>query len=137
MSDEDYCAEIEKIMISSLKTDFEIFVRQNQQIHEITRKYLKFIEHRDNTLKKIELQNNILNLYNQNQQTYQNKLVYNDVRKDIVEILHDLGNLHEDLNFFHNKLLNMNPNFEIYKKVEDYKNDIRRFEIRLKELENN
>ena len=137
MDDDDYCSEIEKIMLSGLKIDYEIYVRQNQQIHETTRKYLKYIEHRDEIVKKIELQNNILNLYGENQQAFKNKLVYHNLRKDIMEIINDLSNLYEDLSFVSNKLLDMSPNFEIYKKIEDYKNDIRRFEIRLKELQNN
>jgi len=137
MSDDDYCSEIEKIMISGLKTDYEIFISQNQQIHETTRKYLKYLEHRDEIVKKIELQNKILNLYGENQQAFKNKLVYHDLRKEILEVINDISNLYEDLSFVSNKLLIMEPNFEIYQKIENYKNDIRRFEIRLKELQNN
>lgn len=128
--------DFEISILKGIKKDYENYIRENKQIHSDTKSYLKYLEHREKAVKEIKQINEQIDLFNNTEINYKNRLINFQIRDFLFSKVERTRDLEEDIRFIDSKIKTLKYELNIYKMYENYINEIHRLEIRISEIEN-
>jgi hypothetical protein len=122
-------------ILSGIKKDYEDYISENKQIYENTKIYFRYINHRNKLSRKTLEYKRIIEDYNSNDNNYPLKLVNYKFVDTANHACLKGAELEEDIRFIENKMKSLKYDIEIYKKVDQYINEVYRLNQRVIELE--
>jgi hypothetical protein len=122
-------------ILKGIKKDYEQYTIDNNKIYKDTLTYIKYIEYKQKSIKKIKSIFEHIDVYNRIEDNYKNKGINYQLRDFMLQQTEKVRNLEEEIKFVDSQIVSLKYDFNIYKMVENYKNEIHRLGKRISELE--
>ncbi len=128
--------EFELNFIKKIKADYEKYIANNESIYKSTIQYMKYLNYRNKITKRMEHIELKIQDFHNDSNNYKNRLVVHKIRDSIEKLSAEAMDLNDDLDFINQKLVLMDNDLIIFKRVEDFKNEIHRLNIKINFIEN-
>jgi hypothetical protein len=122
-------------ILKGIKKDYEQYIIDNNKTYKNTLTYIKYIEYKQKSIKKIKSISEQIDIFKGIEKNYKNKMVNYQIQDFMLQQMEKVRNLEEELKFIDLQIFSLNYDLIIYKMVENYKNEIHRLEKRISELE--
>ncbi len=122
-------------ILKGIKMDYEKYIKDNLNIHKETFIYLKYIDYKQKSIKKINSICSNIEIFEGIENNYKNKAINYQLQDFMFQQMEKVKNLEEEIKYINLKISSLKYDLNIYKLVENYKNEIHRLEKRISELE--
>lgn len=127
--------EFERRNLEDVIQEYQKFINDNQDIHRDTIEYLKYLEYRNKIKVRMAYIEEQVSIYNCNEINYKNRLINHNCRDILFKLTEEGRNYVEEIQYIDEKILKLKQDLNVYYQIENYKNDIRRYQKRIEEID--